>query len=126
MINAISEGKTISVRRNPTRDGDINSGDPVQVGHIFGVAATSVVKNDPRYPFGGADDEREFELYIQGVFALKSDASTFAVGDKVFFDPVTKLVTATATATTPLIGIATESIKREESLVRVRLNGISL
>ena len=132
MLNYVSEGRTVPVKIKPSVK-EVRSGDPVRVGAFFGVAATAVLANDPRHPFGqDPTEERELELYIQGVFQLKSDASQFTTGDKVYFDPATNQVTAVkpdpnkGDLSTYLIGVATESIKREDGLIRVRLNGIAI
>ena len=132
MINFVSEGRSVGVKIKPSVR-EVYAGDAVKLGSFFGVAATSVLKSDPRHPFGiDPDEEREFELYVQGVFEFNCDSSQFATGDQVYFDPVANCTTAIKPdptkpdSSTFLIGVATESIKRPDGKLRVRLNGIAL
>ena len=134
MINFIAQGRCIRVTLKASELAEnIRSGQPIRVGSLFGIAAGSVLKHDAvGYPLVDQPNERAFSLYLEGIYELPCDASAFAIGDKVYFDPIAKVVTATppdqakGADSTFLIGTATESIKRADGALRVRLNGISV
>jgi len=122
MKNYISEGMSIPV----IADREITSGEPVIVGKLFGIPATSA-------HVGGS-----FELYLTGVYALRSDGSQFSAGDAVFFDKTPKkdtdhpearefyVVTSQKSENTVLIGVSAHDAAKADPSVRVRLNGITL
>lgn len=85
------------------------SGDVVIVGEIVGIAA------------GDALEDEMVDVATRGVFRLdKVAADAFAVGDAVYFDAATKLVTSTATDNAK-IGVAVKVAVDGSSVVEVKL-----
>lgn len=83
MKNFVQPGETLTVTAPA---GGAASGDPVLIGALFGVAAFS------------AAEGRQLEIVTEGVFDLPKEAGqAFAIGDKLYFDDTTKLLTSTAT-----------------------------
>ena len=110
MKNFIQAGRTVTV---PAPTGGALSSDPVLVGSLFGVAAYTAAQGAP------------LEIQTEGVFDLPKAASiTFAIGDKVYFDPVAETVTSVATGGTKLIGQALAVAGSADTLARVRLPGM--
>lgn len=121
MKNYISEGRCIPV----IAERDVYSGEPVIVGNMFGIPATSARAGD------------SFELYIEGIYELRSDGSVFNRCGHVYFDKLAKkdleapenpdfnVVTIKKEANV-LIGVATETTRQGDAKVRVRLNGVSI
>jgi len=92
----------------------VASGAGALVGSLFGVAQTAVAS--------GADGE----FVIEGVFDLACLSTDVATqGAKIYWDDTNKRCTVTATDNS-LIGAATEAKAAAATLVRVRLNGISI
>ncbi len=90
---------------------DVLSGHGALVGNIFGIAAEDALT--------GAT----VDLVTEGVFALdKVSALAIAVGDQLYWDDATGLVTKTAIGNT-LIGAATEAAVNPSPTTVVRLNG---
>jgi predicted RecA/RadA family phage recombinase len=90
---------------------DVNSGDGMLVGSLFGVASNDAVS--------GAAVVAE----LVGVWELKkTSAQAWTQGAKVYWDNTAKEVTTTATANT-LIGVAAEAAANPSSTGIVRLNG---
>ncbi|CAA2104950.1 hypothetical protein MBUL_02951 [Methylobacterium bullatum] len=107
MRNFIQKGENITL----PAPADIRSGDGVLVGSLFGVAA------------GDALTGTDLDLVTTGCFAMpKVVAQAMLVGDAVFWDNATKLVTKTATGNTR-IGVAVETVAAQSGTVAVRLNG---
>lgn len=87
------------------------AGECVAIGSIVGIAAQS------------ADEGADVDLVTQGVFELpKVAALAIAIGDKVYWDPLTKLVNKTATSN-KLLGVAVTDAANPSGFVNVRLNG---
>jgi|WetSurMetagenome_2_1015567.scaffolds.fasta_scaffold933004_2 predicted RecA/RadA family phage recombinase len=112
MKNHIQPGRTITV---VSPAGGLLSGQPVVVGALFGISCYDAA--------AGLNAEIETE----GVFALAKPNSvvTFAQGEPVFFDAATSLVKKSATGFFK-IGVATEPAAATDSVVHVRLDGVSL
>ena len=108
MKNFVQPGDVVTVTA-PT--GGVVSGQPLLVGFLFGVCAYSAIATKP------------VELALEGVFDLPKDASTFAVGAKIYWDATAKLVTSTSTSNT-LVGVATAAAGTGEATARVRLNEV--
>ncbi len=90
---------------------DIDSGDVVIVGSIVGVAA------------GDADTGETVDVITTGVYRLtKVAADDMGVGDVVYYDDATELVTLTATDNTR-IGVAVEAAGDGAAHAVVRLSG---
>jgi predicted RecA/RadA family phage recombinase len=89
MQNFIQQGNTLTL----TAPYAVNSGAGALVGRIFGVAADTLAS--------GAIGQ----FVVKGVFDLAKDTSTFADGDKVYWDNSAKLCTSVATAHN-IIGVA--------------------
>lgn len=86
-------------------------GDVVSLGSIVGVAA------------GDATEGAELDLVTEGVFELpKVAALAISIGDRVYFDSSTKLVSKTASGNT-LLGVAVTVAANPSAVVAVRLNG---
>lgn len=103
---------------NFVQDGDIltlvapyavASGAGAKIGFIFGVATAAIAN--------GASGE----FAVCGVFDLAKDSSTFAAGDKVFWDDTNKCVTSTA-AGNMRIGRATAAAATGKATVNVLLD----
>lgn len=107
MRNYIQPGKTLTLPAPAA----VLSGEGVVIGSIFGVAA------------GDAASGADVDLAVEGVFELpKVSALAISVGDKVYFDGATGLVSKTASGNT-YIGVAVSAAANPSGTVRVRLNG---
>lgn len=107
MRNYVQKGENITL----PAPADILSGNGVLVGAMFGVAA------------GDALTGTDLDLVTVGVFTLpKVSAQAVLVGDAVYWDAATKVVTKTATGNTK-IGVAVETVANPSVAVAVRLNG---
>ncbi len=108
--NYIQAGRTVTV---PAPTGGALSSDPVLVGSLFGVAAYTAAQGAP------------LEIQTEGVFDLPKAATiTFAIGDKVYFDPVAENETSVSSGGTKLIGQALAVAGSTDTLARVRLPGM--
>lgn len=86
------------------------SGDVVVAGSIVGIAAGNAAIGD------------DLDIELGGVFDLpKVSALAISIGDKVYFDPLTKLVNKTSASNT-LLGVAIAAAANPSATVRVRLN----
>lgn len=113
MKNFVQPGKTLTVT-SPT--GGVNSGDPVLVGSIFGIAAFSAI--------AGAD----VEVTTEGVFSLpKATGAAWAVGDPLYWDWTAKNLTKTA-ADNVVAGAATTAAGSADITGNVKIGplGVSL
>lgn len=111
MKSYIQPGDCITV---PAPAGGTVSGELYKVGSIIGVAATTEAAGDP------------VELKLTGVFALnKTSAQAWAVGDPVYMNTSTRVLTNASTAGLVLVGVATEVAANPSAVGRVRLNGVS-
>jgi predicted RecA/RadA family phage recombinase len=107
MKNYIQPGNTLTLTAPYT----LLSGDGALIGSIFGVASSDA-------PIGN-----QVDLTTLGVFTLpKVSALAISVGDKLYFDNVTKLVNKTSAGNT-LIGTAVSVAANPSPTVAVRLNG---
>ena len=109
MKNFIARGDAITI----TAGADIESGDGVLVGSIFGVAAGDIAN--------GA----EGVINLTGVYDLpKAPSQAWTVGAKVYWDNTAKACTTTVGSNT-LIGVAVLAVGSTagETVGRVRLNG---
>jgi len=106
MKNFVQEGETLTVTA-PT--GGVNSGDPVLVGHIFGVANFAAAAGAP------------VEIDTCGVFVLpKATGAAWAVGDILYYDATAKNITETATNNTK-IGVATVAAQNTDTTGYVKI-----
>ena len=107
MKNAVQRGENLTIP-SPAA---VASGDIVVVGALVGIAA------------GDADTGADLDLVVVGVFELpKTAALAIAIGDKVYFDSATRLVSKTVGSNT-LIGVAVSAAVNPSGTVAVRLNG---
>jgi len=105
MKNYIQLGDNITVPAPAA----VTSGSVVVIGSLYGVAAEDAAS--------GVD----VDVITRGVFELaKVSTDAFAVGDAVYFDAATKLVTATATGNTK-IGVAVTAAPNPSGTVNVKL-----
>ena len=107
MRNFVQRGDTLTIPAPAI----VASGGVVIAGSIIGVAN------------GAAAVGEDVDVDVTGVFNLrKVSALAIAVGDKVYFDSATSLVTKTASGNTYL-GVATSVAPNPSAVVAVRLNG---
>lgn len=106
MTNYVQDGEVLTIT-NTTSD-DILSGDFVVVGSLFGVACGDILAGE------------EGEIQTEGVFELPKDASVFAVGDPVEWEPSGGTVTDAAGGSIS-IGVATQAAATGAATVRVKL-----
>lgn len=107
MKNYIQAGNTLTF----TATTDVASGDGVQEGALFGIAAISAAVGE------------EFEADIVGVFDLPKGSGAITKGAKVYWKASPGEITTTVTGNS-LVGAATEPAADGETIVRVRLNGV--
>jgi predicted RecA/RadA family phage recombinase len=109
--NYVQEGRTITlVAPSP----GVESGDPVKVGNLFGVANYDAATGLP------------VEVTVKGVWDLPKAATiVFVQGALVYFDATAVNVTSVTTGNF-LIGAATQSAASGDATARVRLNESSL
>ena len=93
------------------RTGGVLSGQAVQVGALFGIAAFDAI--------GGAD----VEVALEGIWELPKAAVAIARGAPVFWDAAAGNVAADIGTSNALIGGATEARGTSDLTIRVRLNG---
>lgn len=105
MKNFISSGDQLTVAMPYA----VTSGGGVKVGLLFGVAA------------GTYDNGADGVISLCGVFDIAKDTSTFAVGDAVYWNNTTKVVTSTASGNTK-VGVATKAALTGDATARVILN----
>jgi len=109
MQNYIQPGKILTVTAPA---GGCTSGKAYKVGGIIGVASTTVAAGE------------SVELQVEGVFRLeKVSAQAWAVGDPIYFNATSGLVTNASAAGVVLVGIATAAAVNPSSVGNVRLNG---
>ncbi len=108
MKNFIQPGNTITL----TAPADVLSGEPVNVGVFFGIAAYDALEGQP------------VETQLTGVFELpKQSGVAIDQGDTAYWDPSYAAVTNASTTNTIVIGGAVESVITSAPTVRVRLKG---
>jgi predicted RecA/RadA family phage recombinase len=107
MKNFIQNGDTITL----TAPYSVESGGGVLVGSIFGIACNSALISS------------EVEVKLTGVFTMAKVATeSWKVGDLVYWNDATKLVT-TAAAGNALIGVAVAVSTNPSGKGNLRLNG---
>lgn len=105
------KGDSISVT---TPTGGMVSGQLYKIGSLIGVAALTSLEGAPN------------ELKTTGVFELsKTSAQAWAVGDDVFMDTSTRVLTKASAAGLVLVGMATQVAANPSATGYVRLNGVS-
>jgi predicted RecA/RadA family phage recombinase len=111
MNNFVHDGNTVVV----PAPREVFSGDGVQVGALFGIAATWA-------PAG-----QQVALSLRGVFEVKKVTNEFwPVGARVYWDDSQHIFCADATSGA-FVGVAVEETKMEAPGVgRIRLNGTGL
>lgn len=110
MKNFIQNGNVLVT----TADEDINSGDGVLKGALFGVASNSTTADG------------ELTLNLQGVFELpKLNTQAWAQGGKVYWDDGNSHCTTVASGN-KLIGAAFEDAANPSDTGVVRLNGVTI
>lgn len=105
MRNYVQKGENLTIPAPIA----VASGDVLVVGDLHGIVA------------GDAAEDEPCDLVTVGVFALpKVGADSFDVGDPVYFDSATKLVTSTATSNTK-IGVAVKIAVSASATVETKL-----
>ena len=105
--NYVQPGKVLNLTAPYQR----NTGQPAMIGSIFGVALATVAN-----AVAG-------EFQVDGVWTLaKTAAQAWTLGDKIYWNAATKLVSNVATDG-PLVGVATAAAANPSSTGTVRLNG---
>jgi predicted RecA/RadA family phage recombinase len=108
MKNFVQDGEVIPV----TAPRNVNSGEGVLVGALFGVATTTVLS--------GAS----LEIVPEGVFDLAAaTADTATQGAKMYWDDTAHRLTTTATNNT-LVGALTAAKANGDTTARVYLDGV--
>lgn len=107
MKNYVQRGDILTVTA-PT--GGVSSGDGVQVGNLFGVAAFDAAE--------GAD----VELAVEGVFNLpKVTADDLAVGDTLYWDDASGKLSSTQGSADIKVGLAVAAAGNGVTTVDVKL-----
>lgn len=112
MRNFIAPGSRVTI----TAGSDIQSGDGVLQGALFGVAGADIASGD------------EGEIMVEGVFELpKAGSQAWTVGARVYWDNGNSRCTTAASGNT-LIGVAYDAVGSgaDETSGRVRLNGAAV
>ena len=111
MKNYIHRGISLTITAAPKTG---FSGDGLQVGTLFGIAATDYTVGLP------------LQMDVEGVFAIPKDASVFNVGDRVFWDNVNFVCTSNINQPTGVpnmaIGAAELAQLTTDATVQVRLD----
>lgn len=109
MKNFIQRGHLLTVTAPA---GGCVSGNLYKVGGIIGVATADAAEGIP------------VELQIGGVFSLaKNSAEAWSVGDPVYLNAGTGVLTKTSAAGLFLVGVATAAAANPSAIGSVRLNG---
>lgn len=109
MRNYVQPGHNITA---VTPSGGVTSGDPVLIGNLFGIAATTQAAGD------------EVELATVGVFDLPKAAVAASAGGIAYFDATAKAVTNTANSgANKRVGVFTAAALSGDATGRVRLDG---
>ena len=111
MKTFIQRGDCLTV---PAPAGGTLSGELYKVGSIIGVAATTEIATAP------------VVLKLDGVFGLaKTSAQAWAVGDLLFMNTSTRVLTNVSATGLVLVGVATEVAANPSATGACRLNGVS-
>lgn len=112
MKTFIQHGDCITL---PAPAGGTLSGDLYKVGGLVGVAATTEAEGQP------------VVLKTNGVFELdKISAQSWAIGDVLFMNGASRMVTNVSAAGLFRIGVATEPATNPSAVGRVRLDGVAV
>lgn len=106
MKNFIQNGEVIEVAAPAA----VASGDLVVVGSLIGVAVKAAASGEM------------VAIQLEGVFDLPKAAGAVAVGDKLYFDPVAKVLTKTSSNYT-LLAVAVAAAANGDAKVRALLPG---
>lgn len=108
MKNYIQPGRTVTVA---APSGGVVSGQPVLIGSLFGVCATTQAET------------LDVEIDTEGVFELtKLTTDVVTVGAKLYWDSANSRLTITpGTGSKPLVGVAAAAAGNGATLVRCRL-----
>lgn len=109
MRNFVQPGNAITLAAPA---GGVISGDPVQVGDLFGVSAVTATAGDP------------FTMHTVGVFTLpKTSTDDIAVGASVYFDSSAgEVTTSDGSGSNAFVGHAIEAAGNPSATVAVRLS----
>jgi len=111
MKTFIQRGDSITV---PAPAGGTTSGELYKVGAMIGVAATTELVGAP------------VVLKLEGVFGLnKTSAQAWAVGDLLFMNTSTRVLTNVSATGLVLVGMATDVAANPSATGACRLNGVS-
>ena len=109
MKNFVQPGNVITAF---APSGGVSSGDPLLIGHLFGIAATSQIAGD------------DVELVVTGVFDIAKAAVAVTAGDVAYFDATAGAVTTdAATGANKRIGVFVAAAADSAPTGRVRLDG---
>ncbi len=115
MNNYIQAGdRIVATAPSSTDDVDLEAGDGVLIGSLFGVAVNDAVQ--------GA----EVVIATRGVFDLaKTSAQAWSIGDKIYWDSSNQVCTTVSGGNTE-IGVAVAAAANPSSTGNVRLNGVGV
>lgn len=109
MKNYVQPGNVLTIN---APSGGVASGDPVQIGNLFGVAATDAPQGDA------------VEISVGGVFDLPKAAVEVTMGDIAYFDAsATAMTTSDDTGSNARVGVFIEDAASGAATARVRLDG---
>jgi len=109
MKNFVQPGRTLTVSAPA---GGVNSGDPVLIGAIFGIANFTALAT------------ADVEIDTHGVFTLtKATGAAWAVGDPVYWDAAAKNITKTA-ANNLVVGTATAIAATGDTVGNVKIGAL--
>ena len=105
MKNYIQEGENLTL---PAPE-DVLSGGPVLIGDNFGIGA------------GNALEDEDVDITTVGVFRMNKVVALGIVGDPIYYNDTTKLVSKTDTDIR--VGVAMETVLSGVETIAVRLDG---
>lgn len=109
MRNFIQPGNVVTA---VTPSGGVVSGDPVLIGNLFGIAATSQAAGE------------DVELAVTGVYDLPKATGAVTAGAVAYFDASEGKVTTDAdTGANKRVGVFVSPAASDANLARVRLDG---
>lgn len=104
--NYIQPGNAITI----TAPQPVIGGEGILIEKLFGIATHA------------AQAGEELELSLVGVFCLPKDGTDISLGQRVYWNKTTNIITTTASSNT-LVGVAVENAAISVTQVNVRLNG---
>ena len=107
MQNFLQRGDTLNLPAPAV----LASGQGVEIGSIFGVAATNAQPGDT------------VAIAVVGVFELPKAGNAFAVGDAVYWDATAGNVTSASAAPNVRIGVTVSSAAAADTVADIRLSG---